>query len=80
MELKEFVTQFVCDNTLIRLWFELEESSGHIMACNDLAMEHEIMKGKGRLADFSKNKVIGVKDILIPDGRYVEAVNIVIER
>lgn len=80
MKLKEFIESFVCKNTLIRLWYEQKESSGYIMVGNELAMEHELLKEKGRLSNFSENKIVGVKDILMTDGRYVEAVNIVIER
>lgn len=80
MKLKEFIKQFVCSNTLIRLWYNLEDSSGHELVDNELAMEHQILGGTRKLSAYSEHEVVGVTDILVSNGRHVEAVNIVIER
>lgn len=75
MTLKRFVKKYVCKNTLIRLWYTTP--SGYIMVSEKVAMDKEFKDSKGRLSEFSKNKVVGVADIVVSTG-YTDAVNIVI--
>lgn len=88
MTLKEFVREYVCPNTLIRLWVPLyggghrmlfrrdEEKPGNV---DDVCMEHELLSSKSWLSRYSLCEVVGVTDIVITDGFYREAVNIVIK-
>lgn len=81
MKLREFIENFVCKNTLIRLWYKT--SSGHRVACPGVEgiveMEWKVLKGHGPNGKFLNNQVVGVTDILVTDSHYPEAVNIVIE-
>lgn len=77
MILKEFIENFVCKNSLIRLWYPVK--GGHEMVIDDVSMEWEIIKGKGIYRKFVNNNVIGITDILVM-GDYKEAINIVIEK
>jgi hypothetical protein len=75
MILKEFIENFVCKNSLIRLWYP-----GYEMVINNgVSMEWETSKGEGIYRKFINNNVIGVTDILV-SGNYTEAINIVIEK
>ena len=76
MILKEFIENFVCKNSLIRLWYPVK--GGHEMVIDDVSMEWETSKGEGIYRKFINNNVIGVTDILV-SGNYTEAINIVIE-
>lgn len=88
MTLKEFVREYVCPNTLIRLWVPLyggghrmlfrrdEEKPGNV---DDVCMEHELLSSKTWLSRYSLCEVVGVTDIILTDGFYREAVNIVIK-
>ena len=79
MTLELFAKTLICDNTLVRLWFETVD--GYKQITNDdgreVGMEWEIISGKGWQAKYAHHLVIGVKDIYC-EGPYVEAVNIVI--
>ena len=80
MQLKTFVEKFVCNNSLIRLWYPCD--GGHQIFGKDidtLSMEWELIRGEGVFKDYVDSEVIGVTDILV-DGHYKEAINIVIER
>lgn len=78
MTLKEFISSFVCKNTLIRLW--IKHLGGHRMLVHpsgkEVCMEWAILDGSGWSSVFSDWKVIGVTDILCDS--YMEAINIVI--
>ena len=77
--LKDFVGKFVEHNTLFRLLYK--NKSGHEIVLNDwndVSMEHELLKGKGKFAQFADHEVCGVTDVLIRHGHCTEAVNIVI--
>lgn len=86
MKLRDFISSFVCINSLVRLWKPTKE--GHEMICkkdeskpnniDDVCMEWEILKNKCWQSKYGECKVIGVKDIYV-DGFYREAINIVIE-
>ena len=77
MILKEFIENFVCKNSLIRLWYITK--GVHEMVIDGVSMEWEIIKGEGIFKKFINNNVIGVTDILV-SGHYTEAINIVIEK
>lgn len=80
MTLKEFIENFVCHNSLIKLWKPIK--GGHELLVENeetVCMEWQIIKG----SDIWQNKyadvtVIGVTDILCDD-HYREAINIVID-
>ena len=80
LTLKEFVEQFTCPNTMVRLWFEKNSFSYSLIkeGVDDVIMNHALLKGVGIELKYLDSKVIGVNDILV-DGRYPEAVNIVID-
>jgi hypothetical protein len=77
MILKEFIENFVCKNSLIRLWYITK--GVHEMVIDGVSMEWETFKGEGIFGKFINNNVIGVTDILV-SGHYTEAINIVIEK
>jgi hypothetical protein len=79
MKLGEFIEKYIEHNSLVRLLYK--EKGGHRIVLedwNDVSMEHEILKGKGKYSDFINNEVIGIASILI-DGPYSESINIVIK-
>ena len=88
MLLKTFVRKYICSNTLIRLWVPAS-GGGHRMLCrydekkpgniDDVCMEHELLSSKSWLSEYSLCEVVGVKDIVVTDNFYPEAVNIVIK-
>lgn len=86
MLLEGFIEEFVCKNTLIRLWYKCEKGKNCsyvpvIESEEDVvSMEWSTLKGEGPFKNLLSNKVIGVVDILVRDSNYSEAVNIVIER
>lgn len=77
ISLKEFLEEYVCSNTMIRLW---KNTNKHEKFClfDDCkpVMEWEL-KWDDRYEDFRNMKVIGVTDILCDT--YPEAVNIVVK-
>ena len=77
MILKEFIENFVCKNSIIRLWYPFK--GGNEMVVDGVSMEWEIIKGEGIFKKFINNNVIGVTDILV-SGHYSEAINIIIEK
>lgn len=79
MKLYEFINNFIEHNSLIRLLYK--EKNYHKIILNDwndVTMDHEILKGKGKFKNYINNEVIGIVSILV-DGLYSEAINIVIE-
>lgn len=79
MSLYDFVTSFVCKNTLIRLWKPVK--GGHEMLVskdNSVCMEWQLVKNEVWQSKYNDCMVIGVKDIVVDDS-YKEAVNIVID-
>ena len=81
MKLKEFIENF-SHNNIIRLMYK--EKGGHrcvLESWNDVSMDHEILKGKGKNRHYINNKVLGLAGIYFNAGHchYPEAINIVIE-
>ena len=78
MRLKDFIKEFVCKNTLIRLWEPF--NGGHKMLTNgeaEVGMEWGIVDGKGWQAKYADREIVGVTDIFCET--YREAVNIVLK-
>lgn len=79
MTLGEFIKNF-SHNNLIRLVYK--HKGGHRLVLdtwNDVSMDWEVNKAKGKNRHYINNKVLGLASILITDGYYPEALNIVIE-
>jgi hypothetical protein len=79
MTLKEFINEYVEGNSLVRVLYK--NPGGYKTVLNDwddVAMDHQIVKGKGKYAPYINHKVIGLISILVR-GPYSEAINIVIE-
>lgn len=86
MKLGDFVSKFVCCNSLIRLWKRNEDGSYEFLYKEDerkhgmvaICMEWQLLDNKVWQSYFNDCEVIGVKDIVV-DGHYSEAINIVID-
>lgn len=79
MNLKEFIDEYIEHNSLVRVLYK--HRGGHKLVLDDwdeVDMDHQIIKGKGKYAPYVNHKVLGVASILVR-GPYSEAVNIVIE-
>lgn len=79
MTLGEFIKNF-SHNNLIRLVYK--NKGGYMLVLdtwNDVSMDWEVNKAKGKNRHYIDNKVLGLASILITDGHYPEALNIVIE-
>jgi len=81
MKLKEFIENF-SHNNVVRLLHK--EKGGHRCVLgdwNDVSMDHEILKGKGKNRHYINNEVLGLAGIHFPSYStpYPEAINIVIE-
>ena len=84
MKLGEFIKNF-SHNNIIRLVYKCK--GGHELVLedwNDVSMDHEILKGKGKNRHYIDNEVLGLTTIYFNGGgsgtSYPEALNIVIER
>lgn len=78
MKLKDFIQQFVCKNTIVRLWTPLK--GGHYLLAkseNDVCMEWQIQNDGVWQSEYANHEVVGVTDIVVDT--YKEAVNIVIK-
>ena len=82
MKLGEFIKNF-SHNNIIRLVHK--DNGGHRVVhsgWNDVSMDHEILKGKGKNRHYIDNEVLGLATICFRPGdgiSYPEALNIVIE-
>jgi hypothetical protein len=79
MKLGEFIKQF-SHNNIIRLVYKMP--GGHEVVLdnwNDVSMDHEITRQRGKFRHYIDNEVLGLAGI-VTEGRYPEAINIVIER
>ena len=79
MTLKEFINEYIEHNSLVRVLYK--NPGGHKLVLNDwneVAMDWEIVKGKGKYAPYINHKVLGIASILVR-GPYPESINIVIE-
>lgn len=81
MKLGEFLEKF-SHNNVVRLHYKIK--GGHQCVLddwNDVSMDHEILKGKGKNRHYINNEVLGLTTIYFQSGHthYPEALNIVIE-
>jgi hypothetical protein len=82
MKLGEFIEKF-SHNNLIRLHYK--EKGGNRLVLedwNDVSMDWEVNKQKGKFRHYVNNEVLGLASIYFQPGmnhRYPEAINIVIE-
>lgn len=82
MKLGEFIKKF-SHNNIVRLHYKIK--GGHkcvLEDWNDVSMDHEILKGKGKNRHYINNEVLGLVSIYLQSGQghhYPEAINIVIE-
>jgi len=83
MKLGEFIKNF-SHNNIIRLHYKIK--GGHqcvLEDWNDVSMDHEILKGKGKNRHYINNEVVGLASINLKSElghHYPEAINIVIEQ
>ena len=83
MKLGEFISKF-SHNNVIRLLYKCE--GGHEVALddwNDVSMDWEVNKQKGKFRHFINNEVLGLATISFGGGQGIhhnEALNIVIEK
>ena len=83
MKLGEFIQNF-SHNNIVRLMYK--EKGGHrcvLEDWNDVSMDHEILKSRGKNRHYIDNEVLGLATICFRPGdgihHYPEALNIVIE-
>lgn len=79
MSLRIFVKNFICHNSLIRLWV-VEDNEYKMLTDDDnnsVCMDHELLNNKVWQSKYLEYKVKGVTDILVKDF-YTEAINIVL--
>lgn len=80
MTLGEFIEKF-SHNNLIRLVYKYKGGYKIVLSTwNDVSMDHQVLKGKGKYRHYINNQVLGLASILVTQGNYTEAINIVIER
>ena len=79
MILKDFNENFICKNSIIRLWYP--DKGGHKLVIPDdkksVCMEWELNR-HSVYKKYANNNVIGITDI-VTNGSFPEAINIVIE-
>jgi hypothetical protein len=81
MKLREFIEKF-SHNNMIRLHYKIKGGNQCVLGdWNDVSMDHEILRGKGKNRHYINNEVLGLTGIYFQQGHthYPEAINIVIE-
>ena len=82
MKLGEFIEKF-SHNNLIRLHYKEKGGNRLVMEdWNDVSMDWEVNKQKGKFRHYLNNEVLGLASIYFQPGKghhYPEAINIVIE-
>ena len=79
MRLKEFIETF-SHNNIVRLLYAIP--GGHELVhetWDDVSMDHEILRGRGKNRHYLYNRVVGLASIYV-DGNNRDAINIVIEK
>lgn len=81
MILTDFIEQFIQPNSLIRLVYKIRGGCHEVVLNNwdDVSMEWEILKNKGKYKEYIDCEVIGITSILV-GGPYSEAINICIKK
>ena len=86
LSLKDFIDNFICPNSFIRLWRDCGNGRCQMLfqkdvskpgGIDDVCMEWQIKEEKVWQSKFAGCRVKGVKDIVC-DGFYREAINIVL--
>lgn len=80
MKLKDFIDEYIEHNSLVRVLYKIP--GGHELILNDwdeVDMDHQIIKGKGKYSPYINHEVVGIACISVR-GPYSEAINIVIEK
>jgi hypothetical protein len=81
MKLGEFIERF-SHNNIVRLHYKIKGGNRLVLEdWNDVSMDHEILKCKGKNRHYINNEVLGLTSIYFHSGHthYPEAINIVIE-
>jgi hypothetical protein len=82
MKLGEFIEKF-SHNNLIRLHYKIKGGNRLVLEdWNDVSMDWEVNKAKGKFRHYINNEVLGLASILLYGTKgqsYPEAINIVIE-
>jgi hypothetical protein len=82
MILKDFVTNFIRPNSLVKLWVPIKGGHKQLIegseALDGTFMEWAILRKSCPFNTYLNNEVLGVTDILTK-GPYPEAINIVIK-
>jgi len=81
MKLGEFIEKF-SHNNIVRLHHKIKGGNKIVLDdWDDVSMDHEILKGKGKNRHYINNEVLGLTTIYFQPGHshYPEALNIVIE-
>jgi hypothetical protein len=82
MKLGEFIEKF-SHNNLIRLHYKIKGGNRLVLEdWNDVSMDWEVNKAKGKFRHYINNEVLGLASIYFQPGsanHYPEAINIVIE-
>ncbi len=81
MKLGEFIKSF-SHNNMIRLHYEMESGTKCVLGdWDNVSMDHEILKGKGKNRHYINNEVLGLVGVNFQGSstHYPEAINIVIE-
>jgi len=80
MKLGKFIKQF-SHNNLIRLHYKVKGGYKSVLETDDdVSMDWEVLKGRGKNRHYINNEVLGVASILYLKGNYTEAINITIEK
>ena len=79
MILKDFVREYINQNSLVRLVYKIPGGSKLVLdSWDDVDMAWQVVKGEGRFRSYINHQVIHITDISVR-GSYSEAINIVIE-
>ena len=79
MQLKDFVSEFIEPNSIIRLWSPIK--GGHEIVgktMDSVCMNWEITDEIGIYKKYINNEVKGVFDVLLNNSKYQQAINITI--
>jgi len=83
MKLGEFIKNF-SHNNIVRLHYKDKGGNQLVLEdWDDVSMDHEILRGKGKNRHYINNEVLGLSAIYLTPDRghhYPEAINIVIEK
>lgn len=82
MKLIEFVDKFIEHNSIVRLLYKTKNGHECVLdSWDDVSMEHEILKYKGKYKKYINNEVISIASILVTSpSHYSDAINIIIEK